>query len=207
MEAENRQLVTKAEAIRRAFTTKKAMLVARRGGPDPDVSQVAWLYDLAVLAPDGAASEVGVLYGGSFVCWAAARVGRGDLVAVDNWSSRVQAEPRRRFVANVQRYDLDVQIFDANSWDAPALIQGDVAFCFIDSKHAHDGIARDVPVWADRMMPGGIIAFHDYGVPNPSVAVKAVVDMWDYFTQWEEGGKWDRLGLVGSTIAFRRPAE
>jgi len=98
----------------------------------------------------------------------------------------------------MERYGLDVQRLDVDSWDAPAMIEEQVAFCFIDSDHAI-GPPRDIPAWTEKMMPLGIIAFHDYGVWKPNVTVKTYVDEWDAQAQWE------RMGLVGSTIAFRRP--
>lgn len=98
----------------------------------------------------------------------------------------------------MERYGLDVQWLDVDSWDAPAMIEEQVAFCFIDSDHII-GPPRDIPAWTEKMMPLGIIAFHDYGVWKPNVTVKTYVDEWDAQAQWE------RMGLVGSTIAFRRP--
>lgn len=191
-------MASREEAVARSFAVKQTMLIGRRGDCPPDVSQLEWLFDLAAVAPDGVAVEVGVHYGGSLACWAGAREGKGRLVAVDNWSLRGR-KVRRGFLHYMAMFDLQVELVEVESWDAPALIEEAIAFCFIDSDHSDLGIGKDVPVWTDAMMPRGIIAFHDYGVSNPMVAVKACVDMWHSRVAWE------RLGVVGSTIAFRRP--
>jgi hypothetical protein len=124
------------------------------------------------MAPDGSAAEIGVYRGGSLVTWAAAREGRGDIYAVDDWTLKNKPERNRKsFLFN----------------------------CFIDGDHTMRGIPRDVLTWPDKVKAGGIIAFHDYGVPNPYVVVKCIVDAWQVKVKWEE------LGTVGSLIAFRKP--
>jgi predicted O-methyltransferase YrrM len=195
--------VSKAEALSRSFAVEQTMLIGRSGNLPPNVTQLEFLYDLALLAPDGVACEVGVLYGGSLLCWAAARQGRGELIAVDNWTLRPHL--RELFLANMDRYGLQVCVLDVNGWEAPAVIEEEIAFCFIDSDHTYWGIGKEIPAWTERIMPGGIIAFHDYGVWKPNVAVKALVDVWYDMTEWQQDGQWKEMGLVGSTIAFRRP--
>jgi predicted O-methyltransferase YrrM len=195
--------MTRDEAVARAFEVEKTMLVDMRNPERPDVSQLEFLYELALAAPDGLAVEVGVYFGGSLAVWAAAREGRGGIVAVDDWSMGGDIR-RGKFLANMQKFGIKVYLSDLMGWRAPItmdLRHFGVAFCFIDSDHTWAGIGKELPLWTDAMMPGGIIAFHDYGVWKPNVAVEAVVDVWHRFTQWEH------LGLIGSTIAFRRPEE
>jgi hypothetical protein len=74
-----------------------------------------------------------------------------------------------------------------------------LAFCFIDADHSIDGFPKDILPWAAKMMPGGIIVFHDYDVWKPSVVVKRYVDAWQSMVNWE------LLGQERSCIAFRRP--
>lgn len=153
--------------------------------------QLYWVYDLAAMAPDGIAVECGVHHGGSLVCWAAAREGRGEIVAVDS-------KFREAFHQNLALVGLTPRIIEANSWDAPGLIGRPVAFCFIDACHGPEGISRDVAAWPDAVMPGGILAFHDYTAPK-SPAVQEYVDA------WQAKARWEPLDLIGSLIAFRRP--
>ena len=159
-----------------------------------DASQLAFLYDLATKAPDGPAVEVGVRGGGSFLCWSMARKGRGRIIAADDWSSLTEAT----FRGNAKDCT-DIEILTASSWLTPERIGEPVAFAFLDCDHGENGIPKDILVWPEAIMPGGIIAFHDYGVWKPTVVVKREVDAWQELAQWEP------LGLVSSIIAFRRP--
>ena len=179
------------EGIERALACK-AMLYNRKGKKHGG-SELRFLYKLASLAPPGIAVECGVYHGGSLVCWTGAR--DGPFVAVDNWMFKNE----HRFRANMERYDLDVTVLSMNSWKAPACIDGKVAFCFIDALHDGKGIPNDIAVWPDKIMDGGIIAFHDYDTWKCK-AVKQAVDKWQARAQWEF------MGLIGSTIAFRRSA-
>jgi len=154
--------------------------------------QLAWLWCLAQVAPNGPAVECGVARGGSLATWAAARVGRGPIIAVD---TKFRAGVRERLTT----YGYDIQYLEMPSWDAPKRLPGPVAFCFIDADHSEAGIGRDIVVWPDRIMPGGILAFHDYDVWKPGVAVKQFVDA------WQSQAGWWRLGCIGALIAFRRP--
>jgi hypothetical protein len=74
-----------------------------------------------------------------------------------------------------------------------------LAFCFIDADHGEEGIPKDIKVWPQKMMPGGILVYHDYGVWKPTVVVKREVDAWQAIAQWHD------LGAVRSAKAFQRP--
>jgi len=182
------------EAVRRAIECN-AMLYNRKSQiaeKDRD-QELRYVYQLADLAPDGTAVELGVYWGGSFVCWACARVGRGPLIAVDDWHSKNE----KKFRDNIAKYNLDVIVLEMLACEAPAHINGLVAFCFNDACHGETGIPEDIKVWPDKMMAGGVIVFHDYGTKKG--VVKREVDA------WQRKVKWEKLGRVGSTIAFRKP--
>lgn len=184
-----------AKAILRAVESE-AMLYNRKSQcPDDERdAELRWIYHLAEIAPDGRAVECGVRGGGSLSCWYIAREGRGPIYGVDT-------KIRPSLTYTIERYEMKVRIIHTQSHLAAAKIQGKVAFCFIDADHAEEGIRADIAVWPDKVMPGGILAFHDYGVWKPSVAVKKVVD------EWQAAAKWELLGQVGSLIAFRKPAK
>jgi len=184
------------EAVQRAIDTKSQMYNQKDSCPEHERDiELRNLYTLASMAPDGPAAELGVKRGGSFFCWSCAREGRGELIAVDDWSSKTQAA----FLNNVRDYGVPVKIYTMKSWEAAQYIPGQLAFVFVDANHA-EGIWEDVNVWPDKIMPGGIIAFHDYGVKKQTVQVKMAVDDWLRSTY----GDWLYIGQVGSTIAFRR---
>lgn len=154
--------------------------------------QLAWLWCLAQIAPDGIAVECGVAHGGSLATWAAAREGRGPIIAVDG---KFRAGCRERWTA----YGYQVQYLEMQSWDAPPRIAGQVAFCFIDADHGEEGFPKDLAVWPGKIRPGGILALHDYDVWKPTVVVKRYTDM------WQARERWERIGCIGSLIAFRKP--
>ena len=155
--------------------------------------QLAWIWCLALVAPDGPAVECGVAHGGSLACWAAARVDRGPIIAVD---TKFRAGVAKRWERD---YGYEVQCLEMASWDAPRQIAGQVAFCFIDADHSVLGFPKDIGAWPEKIMPGGILALHDYDVWKPGVVVK------EYTDRWQARAKWEFLGTVGALIAFRKP--
>lgn len=183
------------EAIQRAIDTKSQLYNRKLSCPDDERDkELRFLYKLAEIAPDGAAAEIGVRSGGSLLCWCMARQGRGDLYAVDDWSSK----QKEVFYTNLKRYNVDVDIYGMKSTQAAQMIPVEFAFVFIDADHGAP-IFDDIREWTPKIMENGIIAFHDYGVWKPTVQVKRAVD------EWHKGAGWLRIGLVGSTIAYRKP--
>lgn len=184
------------EAIQRAIDCKSQIYNLKQSCPDDQRdAELRNLYHLADIAPNGAAAEIGVRTGGSLLCWSCARINRGTIYAIDDWST---TNVEQMFLENIKRYEADVRLVVAKSWDAATMIDESFAFVFIDGNHSV-GIWRDILAWPQKVMPGGIIAFHDYGVWKPTVYVKAAVD------QWREQAHWAEIGKVGSTLAFRRP--
>jgi predicted O-methyltransferase YrrM len=169
-----------------------------------DAPQLDWLYYLARQAPDGPAVEVGVWKGGSILCWARARRERGPIHAVDNFYDHREHRPgadkrRETFHRNRHASGLDITVWEQMSYEAAANFEDDsLAFCFIDADHDESGITKDVPAWVPKIKPGGIIVFHDYGTWKCPAVVEAV-------DAWQARDPWERLGMVGSAIAFRRP--
>jgi predicted O-methyltransferase YrrM len=196
------------------YALKTAMQV--RGMLDEE--QIAYLYDLAQLAPDGAACEVGVWRGRSFVGWGLGR--KGQLYAVDWWyggadiaeqleakemagdsPAVIGAKRKRDFEATIAALGLAERtiIVVGYSWYAATQILEPLAFCFVDACHDQEAVNKDLMAWPQKIMPGGILAMHDYGT-HKCPGVKIEVDAWQKLAQWEP------LKVVGSTIAFRRPA-
>ena len=182
-------------AIQRAIDTRSQIYNRKSNCPDDKRdAELKYLYSLAEQAPDGAAAELGVRTGGSFLCWSMARDGRGPLYAVDDWSSKT----RDLFFANVAKYGVAVETITGKSWEVAAQLETDFTFVFIDASH-DTGIWLDIPAWTPKIIPDGIVAYHDYGVWKPTVHVKRAVDA------WQETARWELIGQVGSTRAYRRP--
>lgn len=45
--------------------------------------------------------------------------------------------------------------------DLPLLVKGDVAWIFIDGCHCYECVSSEIVAWKDRILPGGLIVFHD----------------------------------------------
>ncbi len=157
--------------------------------------ELEWLYDLAVIAPDGVSIEVGPFRGKSLVCWACARLGRGAIWATD---IKLRSELTDNMILFTCDFHQPIGWVRGNSWETHTEVTGPLAFCFIDADHGIDGFPKDILPWAAKMMPGGIIVFHDYGVWKPTVVVQRYVDAWQSMVNWE------LLGQERSSIAFRR---
>jgi len=149
--------------------------------------ELLFLADLAANAPGGASVEVGALHGRSVLAWAGKRAGRGDVLVVDDLC-------RPSLVHNLPG---DATLIRGLSWEVAENLPC-LAFCFIDADHG-ENFAKDLAAYVPLIVPGGVIAFHDYEPDR--FMVKPLVDGW----QAEAG--WECLGLVGSLIAFRRPRE
>jgi hypothetical protein len=51
-----------------------------------------------------------------------------------------------------------------------------LSFAFIDANHLYEGISADIKAWAPKVRPGGILAGHDYGMPDRWPDVTRAVD-------------------------------
>ena len=177
----------KTEAIRRGQSIYGRVLMSRE--------ELDFLYDLAAIAPDGPACEVGCFDGSSLVCWATARVGRGPMKAIDivgSWGME----------KNIRHSGYPIETVIGKSWEVGAKLEPQ-AFAFIDADHTVTGIPRDIKAYPPNIMPGGIIAFHDYDKKESQrgkgYVVKATVEA------WQKKARWIPLGQAGRVIAFRRP--
>lgn len=183
------------EAVQRAIDTKSQIYNTKRSCPqDRRDEELRYLYHLAEISPDGSTAEIGVRSGGSLLCWSMARKGRGDVYAIDDWSS----PGKDIFYENIDRYGAEIKVYSMKSIEAAKVIADSFAFVFIDANH-DTGIFGDIEAWTPKIIVDGIIAYHDYGVWKPTVHVKLAVDNWYRETKWEQ------LPQLGSTIAFRRP--
>lgn len=169
--------------------------------------QLSYLFMLAMLAPDGIAVECGVCQGGSLFAWAQARIGRGRIIAVDTYGQPRWQRELTIFKQQLRERKLDagntpyVELMRIESWNAPAELPDDVAFCFIDATHGIEGFPTDIAAWPQKIKPGGILVLHDYDVANPNVVVKEYADLWQKEAQWEIWGNFH------NTMAYRRPYE
>lgn len=58
------------------------------------------------------------------------------------------------------------------SWDIGRNFPYPVHMVFVDGAHYSEAVEQDIATWLPRILPGGIMAFHDYKNPNvPELAV------------------------------------
>lgn len=101
--------------------------------------------------------------------------------------------------------DLKAEFIIADSRVCHADFKDPVHLLFIDGDHHYAVVKEDIKNWIPKVVPGGIIVFHDYA-PLPKdlrknsflEGVKRAVDEW-----WPVG--WIRLQAPDSIAVFQRP--
>lgn len=164
-----------------------------------DRDELAWLIQCAQRAPDGTGIEIGCYQGASLIALSLARQGRGEMIGIDDWSYRDVDHLKEKCAHHLEQAGVTAQLIDSKSTAAVALVPQSLAFCFIDGDHTAPVIYEDIDNWTPKIVPGGIVAFHDYGRRKDNCAVGAAVD------SWQAQAHWIPLGLVKTTYAFMRP--
>ena len=179
--------------------------------------ELAWLIELARLAPDGPGAEIGVYCGASLIAWSLMREGRGQSIGVDNWS--YQDEYIDKYIVkgnehnklridglkgvcehNLAEAHVTAQLLDGSSVEMAKQAPNNLAFVFIDGDHTSPGIDNDIVAWTPKLLRSGIIAFHDYGRRKNGCRVTQAVDNWIMHSSEH----WHDMGKVETTIGFRR---
>lgn len=157
------------------------------------------LHDLAARVPDGGTIlNIGIEYGASVHC-VTAGVGDNDvmIVAVDLIGSDLFEGGDDDNVTFIKGNSATI----ANEWDTP------LDFLFVDGDHGKSGVLLDCK-FADHVVSGGVVAFHDcYEWPPlaPAKTVRAIcpgvnaaVDEW-----FANSTGWQELEPVDSIRLFR----
>ena len=145
------------------------------------------LHDLAAQAavefgPDCVIVNIGVALGCSCVCLRAGAPG-AILTGVDIDPDAAKGD--WAFIrADSRRFALPAPIY----------------LLFVDGAHDYEAVKSDIVGWTPAVVPGGIVAFHDYGnhdlIPWTAGVKQAVDEM------MTDG--WQAAGAVGSIKMFRR---
>jgi len=179
-----------SEAVTKAMLAR--WLVHRDG--------LVWLCAMAQQAPDGTGVEVGIYVGSSLIAWSLIRKGRGECIGVDNWAYIQQGTPQQREKCyhNIEVSGSPAKVLEMNSLQAAHVVQAPLAFIFIDGDHAYESVKQDIAAWTPKVMPGGIVAFHDYGAKKHA-GVKRAID------EWQLSAQWIYLGEAATTAGWKRP--
>jgi len=151
------------------------------------------LVKLAAGVKDGVILEIGALTGAS-TC-SMAEVASAPVYAIDLWDLTSKHEFRNdplnnpyfsmdTFKQNIKERGLESKItyirgesgMIAKAWDRP------IGLLFIDALHTYEGVMSDYNSYANHIVGGGKIAFHDYDKTHPGV-MKAIDEI-------RSSGKW-----------------
>lgn len=175
-----------------------AISAGRTARPMLDDLQLGFLADLAHIAPDGDALEIGTYFGSSALTWGCMRKTRGAMHIVDPFKAK--AKQRIVFDLVMSAAGLYPIVYEGPS-DDPAIIAqwpSAFSFAFIDGDHTRQGVRADIANVLPRIALNGIVAFHDYA-ENCQPVIDAVDEL-----VISRRVEWARIGLVGSVIAFQR---
>jgi hypothetical protein len=161
---------------------------------------LVWLCAMAEQAPDGTGVEVGIYVGSSLIAWSLVREGRGDCIGVDNWAYSQQGTPQQREKCfhNIEAAGSPATVLEMTSLTASHIVKAPIAFLFIDGDHNYESVKQDIASWTPKIMPGGIVAFHDYGARRHP-GVKQAID------EWQKRAQWQYLGEAMTTAGWKRP--
>lgn len=80
------------------------------------------------------------------------------------------SDVRPRFLNNVLPKFKNMKLIEVPTHDAAPLFTEPIDFLFIDADHQDHSIQEDCKDWLPKVVPGGIVAFHDYKNPSfPSI--------------------------------------
>lgn len=189
--------IPRAEVSAAVSTAFKIPGLYRRG-------EAAFLYRLA--RRKGTLVEIGCWQGRTTsLLVQAARVWGAEIVTIDPFS--VMPAPHKQsspelWRSNLKKLGLEApHLYHMLSTDAARAYYHEApAFVFIDGDHRHEAVLRDLRDWTPRLPVGGVVALHDMFYPTISGVATAV-------TEWWIGGgmgRWQFVGLIDFTIAFRR---
>jgi len=154
---------------------------------------------MAQSAPKGLLVELGVYRGSSLAALTLARDGLGESIGVDDWSYPDPPDLLGKTMDTLVHNGVVAELLSMTSEEAAEQVPGPIAFLHIDANHTYEFVKKDIELWTPKVMPGGIVAFHDYGRHRADIQVKQAVD------EWQAREPWLMLPEVLTTIGFRKP--
>lgn len=138
------------------------------------------------------AVEIGTLFGLSASVIISAMGSKGQLYCVENFA--VQGSDARPYFTEqiLPKYD-NMHLIEMDSTKAAYEFKERINFIFVDGDHQDDGILRDLQNWMPKVMPGGLVAFHDY-YNDQFPGIRRRVD--EYCKTWQVYDKVDSLLLL-----------
>lgn len=130
------------------------------------------LTNLASKVKKGVIVEIGSYKGKSTVCLAkGSSEGKKEIIyAIDphtgseeHWQKGKKIDTYTEFLNNIKRSGFTSLVKPIRATSAEAVIgfKNKIALLFIDGDHSDEAVRRDFNLWKDKLINGGIIAFHD----------------------------------------------
>jgi predicted O-methyltransferase YrrM len=130
------------------------------------------LFSLARKLPYGSSIlEVGSFKGLSTNYLLLGMHSRSRIFCIDSWLEPVAGQPSvdnfNIFLKNTQVFSAFLTIVRGRSENRSVVqqIPSDIALLFIDAGHAFDDVVKDLTNYLPKVLPGGIVAMHDYYNP------------------------------------------
>ena len=157
----------------------------------------AWLKDAAADAVrrygQPTIVNIGVLWYASMYClWAGAPEAR--LVGVD-----IKMQP------DVIHPELQAEFIWGDSRVVHTTFKAPIHLLFIDGDHDYPVIKADIANWTPKVVPGGVVAFHDYAPSKRHLIKHKLQGVRQAIDEWAVTSGWSRISAPGSLAAFQRP--
>ena len=149
-----------------------------------------YMYSTALAAPPGAIVEIGVQFGNTSIFFCGAADEKNEhFYAIDPWDlindsdhEAYIGEPERTggieqcARQNIAKLGLmNYTIFKNYSHIVAETFDKPVGFILIDGCHCTECVKKDFFLWAPKMVPGGIMVFHDAGFDTVGPALRHIV--------------------------------
>jgi predicted O-methyltransferase YrrM len=190
-----------------------------------DEEEARRLYDLActasLLAP---CLEIGSYCGKSAIfLGAACKENTAVLFSVDHHTGSEEQQPGQEYfdpdlmdretgtIDTLRLFRKTIKDFDLDNTVIPVIGRSEVVgrywnsplgLLFIDGSHAYESTLNDYQIWAENIVPGGYLVFHDI-FPDPSQGGQAPYLV---YQQAAASGRYDVLPLFKSLGILRRKA-
>ena len=136
---------------------------------------------------NGAIVEIGAFTGKSAIALAcASKIARREkVISIDPFTEGT----KEAYFANIASRGLSDQVVTkiATSLEAARDFLQPIRLIFIDGLHDYENVKLDIGLWKDRVIDGGIIAFHDYDYTTVRQAVDELMDSGGYFFEIRSG--------------------
>lgn len=137
--------------------------------------------------------NIGVFEYASMYCLRAGAA-QARIVGIDILSPTVTAHP-----------ELHAELIIGDSQVCHAAFSGPIHLLFVDGGHDYPVVAADIANWVPKLVPEGIVAFHDYAPTHDHLIRHKLHGIRRAVNEWAAVANWKRIPTVGSLAAFQRP--